>query len=195
MALDERIAQHDKIPGDKYVNPIANYTMRTWDYVVRPSATPATGAIRITLPRVAEARGRFYSIIARQADAVHTITVQDQDDSECWLADFILNGKCDRLLLYSDGMAWCPIFEGGWPSFATTSPPGTTEAPTTSAPTTAVPRTTAAPTTAGPSSAAATTAAGTTAAAQTSAAPTTAAATTAAATTAAPTTAAPTTGG
>ena len=61
----------------------------------------------------------------------------DKNDSECWLGDIVLNGKCDRCLLYSDGLAWVPMVEFGWPGMSTTAAPGTSEAP----PTTAVPTT------------------------------------------------------
>lgn len=139
--LEDRFAQHDKIPGDTYVAPVADYTMRTFDYRLRPAADTPTGPFTITLPPVAEAKGRWYSIIARNADAVNTITIEDNnDDSECWLGDIVFNGKCDRALLYSDGMAWhCAALPGSWPGLTTTPPPGT-KTPTTLAPTTASPQ-------------------------------------------------------
>lgn len=127
--LEERFAQHDKIPGDKYVDPRADYQMRTWDYVMRPSADGDSGPYIITLPPVAEARGRFYSIICRNADAVNAITVADRNDSECWPGDIVLNGKCDRAFLYSDGLAW---LTGNVITFV-----GTTPSPTSSSPSTA----------------------------------------------------------
>uniref|UniRef100_A0A6H1ZX73 Uncharacterized protein n=1 Tax=viral metagenome TaxID=1070528 RepID=A0A6H1ZX73_9ZZZZ len=139
MSLEDRFAQHDKIPGDKFINTIVDYIMRTWDYVVRPSADAQSGPITVTLPPVAEAKGRWYSIIARNADAVNTITVADRNDSECWIGDIVLDGKCDRVLVYSDGLAWHPNWSAGsWPGAITTTPPGTL-APTTLAPTTAAP--------------------------------------------------------
>ena len=135
--LEDRFAQHDKEIVDKYHNPNADYEMATYDYVLRPSADGDSGPIIITLPPVAEAKGRFYSIINRNADAVNTVTIQDQDDSECWIGDIVHNGKCDRSLLYSDGLAWHTVGSPGeWPGIATTAPPGTV-APTTVAPTTA----------------------------------------------------------
>ena len=137
MSLEDRFAQHDKIVPDKYHNPNADYQMTTRDYVMRPSADGDSGPITLTLPPVAEAKGRFYSIIARNADAVNTITIQDNDESECWLGDITFNGKCDRVLLYSDGLAWLALGEeAAWPGLSTTAAPGTT-APTTAAPTTA----------------------------------------------------------
>ena len=127
--LEDNAAQHKEVV-DKYVNPNADYQMTTRDYIVRPSADGDSGAITLTLPSVAEAKGRFYSIVCRNADAVNTITVQDKDDSECWAGDITLNGKCDRVLLYSDGLCWHTVA-------STTSFTGTTAAPTTAAPTTA----------------------------------------------------------
>lgn len=141
MSLEDRFREHDGIPIDKYTAPNANYNMTTRDYVVRPSADAASGAITVHLPPVSLAKGRIYSIICRNADPANTVTIADLDDSECWLGDLILNGKCDRLLLYSDGLAWWPMEELGWPGFSTTAGPGTTEPPTTAAPTTAAPTT------------------------------------------------------
>ena len=162
MGLEKNNEQHYREVVDKYVNPNADYEMATYDYVVRPSADGASGAITITLPRVAEAKGRWYSIVCRNADAVNTITIQDRDDSECWNNDIVFNGKCDRCLFYSDGIMWHPGCANTWPQSATTYPPGTTEAPTTAAPTTESQTTepvstTAAPTTAAPTSVAPTT--------------------------------------
>lgn len=130
MGLEQNNEQHYRQVVDKYVNPVANYQMTTFDYVVRPSAVQGGGAIAITLPPVAEAKGRFYSIIARDADGTNTITIADKDDSECWEADIVLNGKCDGELLYSDGLTWirCAIVTRG--TGVTTVPP-TTLAPTT----------------------------------------------------------------
>ena len=168
MALELNFhQQHREIP-DKYVDPNADYEMSEFDYVVRPSSHLA-GPITITLPPVAKARGRWYSIVCRAAGAVNTVTVQDQDDSECWPGDVTMNAKCDAVLAYSDGLKWF-VLGLPCPSLTTTGPPGTATA-TSAAPTTAA-ASTAAPTTAGQTTAAPTTAAPTTLA--TSAAPTTA---------------------
>lgn len=203
MGLEQNNAQHYREIPDKYIDPAVDIDMTTYDYVVRPSAGVVSGPIIVTLPRVAEARGRFYSLVCRNADAVNTVTITDRDDSECWIADIVFNGKCDRALLYSDGLCWHPLggSPGAWPGVLTTATPGTSEAPTTIAPTTASPSsaapTTVASTTVAPSSAAPTTLAATTLAptslAATTLAPTTLAPTTLAATTLAGTTLAPTT--
>jgi hypothetical protein len=140
MSLEDRGAQHDKVVVDKYHDPVADYVMTTRDYVMRPDSS--AGAITLTLPPVAEAKGRWYSIISRGGPGV---TIQDNnDDSECWQGDIVLNNQCDRCLLYSDGLAWHPIgAPGEWPGFSTTVAPGTTTPPTTAAPSTAAPTTTA----------------------------------------------------
>jgi len=106
MALEDRGAQHDKEVVDKYIDPAASVEMSTRDYVVRPSAL--TAPMVLVLPSVAEAKGRFYSIVVRAADPVNTVTVTDKDDSECWV-DIVLNSACDRVLLYSDGLFWHPL--------------------------------------------------------------------------------------
>ena len=133
MGLEQNNEQHYREVPDKYVDPAAYYEMNTKDYIVRPNASKASGPIIVLLPRVAEAKGRFYSIICRNADPVNTVTIADRGDSECWANDIVMNGKCDRLFLYSDGLAWMPTFTGGFPQASTTYPPGTSEAPTTAA--------------------------------------------------------------
>jgi hypothetical protein len=127
--LEDRFAQHDKVVVDKFIDPEVSVLMTTRDYVVRPTANPTTGPIVLVLPPVAEAKGRFYSILARDADGTNTITVTDRDDSECWINDIVLNNKCDRLLMYSDGLTWIPCAgagPGNWPGVSTTLAPGTT---------------------------------------------------------------------
>lgn len=143
MGLEHNNEQQYREVVDKYINPIVNTQMTTYDFVVRPSADGDSGPITITLPPVAEAKGRFYSIIARNADAINTITIADRNDSECWGGDIVMDGKCDRALMYSDGLAWLALVmgPGNWPGLATTAPPGTTAPPLTSAaPTSAAPQ-------------------------------------------------------
>ena len=159
MALEQNNEQHYREVPDKFHDPVATYQMTTRDYVMRPAAA---AAMIITLPPVAEAKGSFYSIVARSASAIRTITITDKNDSECWLGDIVMNGKCDRILLYSDGLCWIALGNAGdWPGLSTTPIPGT-EAPTTAAPTTAR-ATTIAPTTTQATTVASTTLAPTTA--------------------------------
>ena len=138
--LEDKSAQHEQQVVDKYHDPNATYAMSTRDYVMRPSADGNSGPIILSLPPVAAAKGRFYSFVVRNADAVNTVTITDLDDSECWLGDIVFDGKCDRILMYSDGLCWHALgANSGWPGVATTAPAGTTPAPsTTVSPTTAV---------------------------------------------------------
>ena len=131
--LEDKARQHDQQVVDKFHDPVAAYTMTTRDYVMRPRANNATHLFVLTLPPVAEAKGRFYSIIARDADAVNTITITDQNDSECWKADIVLNRPCDGVLMYSDGLAWIAL-PSFWPGVPHTVHPQTTN-PATQAPT------------------------------------------------------------
>jgi len=129
--LEDKFAQHDKVIVDKTVFPDDDYEMSTRDYVVRPSADGDSGPYTITLPPVSLAKGRFYSIVCRNADATNVITITDNEDSECWLGDIEMDGKCDCVLLYSDGMKWFAFGQpADWPGISTTPPPGTTAPPT-----------------------------------------------------------------
>src|SRR5512144_2427414 len=96
MSNEQNFHQQNREVPDKYVSPGVSYQMTTRDYCVRPHAHNA--AITITLPPVAEARGRFYSIVCRSASAVNTVTITDKNDSECWPEDVVFNGKCDAAL-------------------------------------------------------------------------------------------------
>lgn len=132
MSREERFWGQDTVV-DKYHAPNADYVMNTRDYVMRPSADPTSGPITITLPPVSEARGRFYSIVCRNADPVNTVTIEDfKDDSECWAGDITLDGKCDEVLLYSDGMKWFLL--GKVLTYEGTTTPPITAAPTTASP-------------------------------------------------------------
>ncbi len=125
MSLEKRYLEQDTVM-DKFHAPNADYEMSVRDYVLRPSADGDSGAIVITLPPVNAAAGRFYSILCRNADAANDITIQDRDDSECWGGDITLNGKCDNVLLYSDGFHWHTLA-------STTQYEGTTASPITTA--------------------------------------------------------------
>jgi len=121
---------------DKYVAPVADYTMTVRDYLVRPSADGVSGPFTITLPPVVDAMGKWYSLVCRNADVVNFVTITPSAiggtvDAECWPGDLVMNGKCDECLLYSDGMKW-------W-SFCTLTYAGTSSAPTSPAVTTAAP--------------------------------------------------------
>jgi hypothetical protein len=109
MSLEQNNEQHYRECPDKYHDPAEDYEMSTRDYVLRPSADQESGAITVVLPPVAEAKGRFYSILAREADVVNSVTITHRDDSEYWVSDIVLTICGDRALLYSDGLCWHPL--------------------------------------------------------------------------------------
>ena len=115
MSLEKLGAQHQEIV-DTFHDPAASYQMTTRDYVVRPSAS---AAITITLPPVSEARGRFYTILARAATRTNTITITSKGDAEHG-GDIILYVTGEKVLLYSDGLAWYNLSGGATATIRTT---------------------------------------------------------------------------
>ena len=112
---EDRMGHHDQ-GMDKYMAPAATYQMTVRDYVVRPSADGDSGPIIISLPTVGEARGRFYSIVAQDADSTNTITIRPftstgfvGGDAEGWASNMVLEAKGEGELLYSDGMKWMNV--------------------------------------------------------------------------------------
>ncbi len=101
MALEDKALEQTTV-ADKSAFPTVSYAMTVRDYVVRPTAT---SAITITLPPVAEAVGKFYSIIARSITDT-TITITSAGDSESWEGDLVLYEAGQGQLFYSDGMKW-----------------------------------------------------------------------------------------
>jgi len=103
MSLESKHVEQDVVV-DKFHMPLATYVMTVRDYVVRPDAT--AGAMTVTLPSVAEAKGKFYSIIAQYADNTNTITITHDAHSAGWSEDLVLNEKGRGAIFYSDGMEW-----------------------------------------------------------------------------------------
>ena len=105
----ERFPNESLETPNKYQDPYGvSYKMSVQDQVVRPNAKPAS--MTLTLPTVAEAKGKWYSIILVDTTGGHVCTVTDQGDSEDWKGSIVLPAAKDRLLLYSDGRAWMPFF-------------------------------------------------------------------------------------
>ena len=108
--LESRSKHHEQ-GQDKYVVPLASYSMTTRDYIVRPDAT--AGAMTITLPPVGECKGRFYSIFAYFANNTNTITIRPftstgfaGGDAEGWAGNLVLNEMGRGATFYSDGRKW-----------------------------------------------------------------------------------------
>ena len=119
MSLEKNSEQQYREVVDKYVNPVTSYQMTTRDYVVRPKV--AAAAITITLPPVAEAVGRFYTILARAASRTYPITITSGGDAESW-GNIILYEAGEKALLYSDGLAWYNLSGGAVATVRTAIP-------------------------------------------------------------------------
>lgn len=109
MGLEKNAEESYREVPDKFAEPSADYQLSVQEQVVRAAALLAD--ITITLPPVAEARGKWYSIIMTADD--NNVIVADHDDSEYWPGDITLAGAGDRLLLFSDGRCWLSFFSTG----------------------------------------------------------------------------------
>ena len=103
--LEDRFAQHDKIPGSKYVEVFEDYELRTWDQVVLADTIVNNQPVTMTLPPVAEAKGRFYAVTVYKADSTRPLTIKDNGDSMSW-TDVIVEYPGAKYLFYSDSKSW-----------------------------------------------------------------------------------------
>jgi len=122
--LEKGFREQDTVMG-KFAAVTADYQMTERDYAVRIWANDASGPITLTLPPVEQAKGRVYCGVCREADVNAAVLVQDKDDSECWMGDFVMDGDCDSFMCYSDGLKWfCSVeqkFQGSPSASATVS--------------------------------------------------------------------------
>ncbi len=87
----------------KYV--AANVTLGLQDNNVQADMSQT---FTITLPAVQEANGKIFSI--RADGAAGSVTVTHAGDSMDWGGDYTLDTTGDRVVLYSDGRSWIPVF-------------------------------------------------------------------------------------
>jgi hypothetical protein len=88
----------------KIVAKTAAATLELNENMVRADTT--AGAMAITLPPVAEAAGKIFTV--KLVTDGGDLTLQDQDDSENF-SDFTLNDANERVTLYSTGTDWVTI--------------------------------------------------------------------------------------
>jgi len=62
---------------------------------------------------------------------VNAITIEDQNDSEDWGGDYVLNAPKEFIMLYSDGLKWCPICTNLQSVYALTTVIAETDVPPT----------------------------------------------------------------
>jgi len=82
---------------------IASYELKPYEHRVLVDSTSV--AITITLPPVAEAAGKYYSIVC--ITFVEAVTIADNDDSYSWSDETSsVAAAGDGALYYSDGFSW-----------------------------------------------------------------------------------------
>ena len=101
---EDKLSNQHHLVIDTYNDPFADYSMTPRDTILRPYTVAAS--ITITLPKVSDCAGRFFSIVARSITGLFTITIQNQDESEGWEGDIILYSAGQGQTFYSDGLRW-----------------------------------------------------------------------------------------
>ena len=108
---DRRGRDSDSVafPAAQILAVVADVALEVFQHTVRVNASDHTGDITVTLPNVTEANGKTYSILARDADNVNEVTIEDQNDSEYWGGDYVLNAPGEYIMVRSDGLKWCVV--------------------------------------------------------------------------------------
>ena len=97
----------------KNVFPEATYSMSIRDTIVRASTViGGGGAFVITLPPVAKAAYRMYSIMMAALNGSEYITLEDYKN-DAGFSNVTLNAVNDQILLYSDGYFWYTLASSG----------------------------------------------------------------------------------
>lgn len=102
--VQERLARQMRevaSSDDAFAVKTAACTLALYEQQIR--ANTNAGAMAITLPPVAEAKGLTFSIILETDGG--NLTIQDHDDSYNW-SDLTCDDALDGFLLYSDGYVW-----------------------------------------------------------------------------------------
>ena len=98
-SIQKRLMDDNRLDMPLYKT--AAYSMKVGDLVVHYDTT--AGAMAVTLPPVAAAKGKIYSIMLDTDGG--DLTIQDIDDSVSW-SDLTCDDAGDGFLLYSDGQIW-----------------------------------------------------------------------------------------
>lgn len=133
MTMEHNVRDADSVvfPAKQVLAIVADAELSVYQQTIRASADTDTGDITITLPNVGEASGKIYSILARDADNVNEVIIEDQNDSEYWGGDYHLNAPGEFIMLYSDGLKWCPICTNLQSIYALTTVIAASDAPPT----------------------------------------------------------------
>ncbi|RQW92817.1 MAG: hypothetical protein EHM79_00380 [Geobacter sp.] len=109
QALNQSV---DAVPN-KIIHPVVTTSLKVYEQVVYVSTVDAH--VTITMPPVAEAAGRIYSIMCILRTGSYDVTITDYKDDtgnatkahgDLGNANLVLNAANEHVILYSDGVAW-----------------------------------------------------------------------------------------
>jgi len=101
LSYQKRTMGEQVLDNVKFVS--ADYAMSENDQSVYVDASG--GNVTITLPNVAEAKGRIYCIVVTAVDTT-TVTVTGKGDTLTSFSDVTLDAAGAEAVLYSDGINW-----------------------------------------------------------------------------------------
>jgi hypothetical protein len=102
MLEERKAAINDGQVRDKYEFVTAALVMDVYDMCVECDTTAA--AFAVTLPNVALAKGKIYTIML-VTDGGFDVTIQDNDEAKFW-SNLTLDDAGDGYALYSNGRQW-----------------------------------------------------------------------------------------
>ncbi|MBT7082506.1 MAG: hypothetical protein HN929_13775 [Chloroflexi bacterium] len=105
MLEERKAAINDGQVRDKYEFATTTLVMDVYDQCVECDSTD--GAFTVTLPNVALASGKIYTILLITDNG--DITIEDNDESKHWGGDYTLDDAGDGYAFYSNGRKWWMI--------------------------------------------------------------------------------------
>jgi hypothetical protein len=105
MLEERKAAINDGQVRDKYEFVTTTLVMDVYDQVVECDSTG--GGFTVTLPNVALAKGKIYTILLITDNG--DITIEDNDESKHWGGDYTLDDAGDGYAFYSNGRKWWMI--------------------------------------------------------------------------------------
>lgn len=98
--LESKFVEQDTVK-DKHRTLTADVSINVWDQACIIDSTD--GAFTVTLPPVAEAKGKIYTFYMTVDGG--DVTIQNRDDCPDW-TDLSFTAITDKAILYSDGLIW-----------------------------------------------------------------------------------------
>lgn len=112
FADDKSVNYQDKVVSLLSADGDITYQMVVTDQVILIE-TASSYAMTITLPSVANAAGRIYTLRLITSASTENAVVQDDGDDAAF-SDLSTTTAGDTLVLYSDGYKWYQLQKTGW---------------------------------------------------------------------------------